>query len=64
MCSVGMPKKVHVKIEPSDRSITLKDIVKIIEDIQSKNPELDVFFDGDEFAICSRPKKSKKKGSH
>jgi hypothetical protein len=58
-----MPKKVHVKIEPGDRSITLKDIVKIIEDIQNKNPDLDVFFDGDEFAICSRPKKSKKKES-
>jgi len=56
-----MPKKVHVKIEPGDRSITLKDIVRMIEDIQKKNPELEVFFDGDEFAICSRPKKGKGK---
>ena len=56
-----MPKKIHYKIEPGDKSITLKDIVKIIGDIQKANPDLDIFFDGDEFAICSRPKKGKKK---
>jgi len=28
-----------------------------IQEIQRQNPDLDVFFDGDEYAICSRPKK-------
>lgn len=54
-----MAKKVLYKIEREDKSITLKDIVKMIEKIQKDNPELEVFFDGDDFAICSRPKKDK-----
>jgi hypothetical protein len=33
----------------------------MIEDIQKKNPDIEVFFDGDEFAICSRPKRGKGK---
>jgi hypothetical protein len=28
-----------------------------IEEIQGKHPDLDVFFDGDEFAICSVPRR-------
>ncbi len=27
-----------------------------IQDIQRQHPDLDVFFDGDEYAVCSRPK--------
>lgn len=57
-----MVKKVLYKIEPGDKSITLKDIVKRIEDIQRKNPGDEIFFDGDEFAICSRPRKKQKTG--
>ncbi len=50
-------KKVHYRIDPNDESITLKDIMQKIQEIQRQNPDLDVFFDGDEYAICSRPKK-------
>jgi hypothetical protein len=52
-----MAKKVHYRIDPNDESITLKDIMAKIQEIQRQHPDLDVFFDGDEYAICSRPKK-------
>ena len=52
-------KRVHYRIDPNDESVTLKDIMKLIQDIQRAHPDLDVFFDGDEYAVCSRPKKSK-----
>ncbi len=52
-------KRIHYRIDPNDESITLKDITKMIQDIQRQHPNLDVFFDGDEYAVCSRPKKSK-----
>jgi hypothetical protein len=49
-------KRVVVRIDPNDESITLKDIMQRIQEIQRQNPDLDVFFDGDEYAVCSRPK--------
>jgi len=52
-----MEKKVHYRIDPNDESITLKDIMQKIQEIQRQHPDLDVFFDGDEYAVCSRPKK-------
>lgn len=52
-----MEKRVHVRIDPNDETITLKDITAKIEEIQRANPDLDVFFDGDEYAVCSRPRK-------
>ncbi|HKZ89164.1 MAG TPA: hypothetical protein VJ300_02780 [Thermoplasmata archaeon] len=52
-----MEKRIHTRIDPNDESITLKDIMQRIQEIQRQNPDLDVFFDGDEYAICSRPKK-------
>jgi hypothetical protein len=52
-------KRIHYRIDPNDESVTLKDIMKLIQDIQRQHPDLDVFFDGDEYAVCSRPKKSK-----
>jgi hypothetical protein len=52
-----MEKKVHLRIDPNDESITLKDIMQKIQEIQRQHPDLDVFWDGDEYAVCSRPKK-------
>jgi len=52
-----MEKKVHLRIDPNDESITLKDIMQKIQEIQRQHPDLDVFGDGDEYAVCSRPKK-------
>ena len=52
-----MEKKVHLRIDPNDESITLKDIMVKIQEIQRAHPDRDVFWDGDEYAVCSRPKK-------
>ncbi len=51
-----MDKKIHKKIDRHDESITLSDIEDMIDKIQRNNPDREVFFDGDEFAICSRKK--------
>ncbi len=49
-------KRIILRIDPNDESITLRDIMQRIQEIQRQNPDLDVFFDGDEYAVCSRPK--------
>ena len=49
-------KRIILRIDPNDASITLKDITQRIQEIQRQNPDLDVFFDGDEYAVCSRPR--------
>ncbi len=49
-------KRVHIKIDRGSK-LTLKDVLRKIKEIQTANPDLDVFFDGDEYAICSRPAK-------
>ena len=49
-------KRIVMRIDPNDESISLKDIMQRIQQIQRQNPDLDVFFDGDEYAVCSRPK--------
>lgn len=54
---IVMDKKIHLKIDKNDSSITLKDVLDKIQEIQEKNPELEVFFDGDEYAVCSRPRR-------
>lgn len=48
--------KVHVKIS-KDGDMTLREVLRKIQEIQAENPDLDVFFDGDMYAICSRPRK-------
>lgn len=47
--------KIWFKIRKDDKSISLKDVFEKMEQIRAEHPELDVYFDGDEFAICSRP---------
>jgi hypothetical protein len=54
---MSLKKKVLYKIDKKDNSVTLKDVLEKIEELQKKNPDQDVFFDGDEYAVCSRPKK-------
>ena len=51
-------KKIHMKIDKTDPSITLKDVLDKIQEIQKDNPDREVFFDGDEYAVCSRPKRT------
>jgi hypothetical protein len=52
-----MKKKILYKIDKKDNSVSLQDVLDKIEELQKKNPDQDVFFDGDEYAVCSRPKR-------
>ncbi|MEM2869915.1 MAG: hypothetical protein QW379_05795 [Thermoplasmata archaeon] len=47
--------KVWFRIRRDDRSLSLKDVFEKMEEIRRKVPDEEVYFDGDEFAICSRP---------
>jgi hypothetical protein len=46
-------KIVHRKIGRNS-NLTVKQIMDMIEEVKKQYPEREVFFDGDEFAICSR----------
>ncbi len=52
-------KTVHLRIDPNDETTTLEDVLTKISELQRKHPDREVFFDGDEYAICSRPKRPK-----
>src|SRR2546430_10781938 len=47
-------KRIIMRIDPNDESITPKDIMQRIPKIQRQNPDLDVFFDRDAYPACSR----------
>jgi len=51
-----MQKKIHVLIDKST-NLSLAEVLDKIRTLQEQNPNLDVFFDGDEYAICSRPRR-------
>ena len=53
-----MEKEIHLKIDKDDPDMTLRAVMDKIQELQAQNPELEVFFDGDEYAICSRPKRA------
>ena len=52
-----MEKTIHLKIDKNDPDMTLRTVMERLQQLQADNPDLDVFFDGDEYAICSRPKR-------
>ncbi|HEV8594886.1 MAG TPA: hypothetical protein VGR51_05080 [Thermoplasmata archaeon] len=53
----GMAKTIHLKLDKDDPAVSLNDVLAKVAEIQKAHPELDVFFDGDEYAIVSRPRK-------
>lgn len=53
----GMAKTIHLKVDKDDPTVSLTDVLAKVAEIQRAHPELDVFFDGDEYAIVSRPRK-------
>ena len=57
-------KTVHLRIDPNDESTTLEDVLTRISELQRKHPDREVFFDGDEYAICSRPKRAHAAAHH
>ncbi len=58
--TVRPEKTVHLRIDPNDETTTLEDVLSRIAELQRKHPDREVFFDGDEYAICSRPKRTPK----
>ncbi len=63
--SPGRPEKtVHLRIDPNDESTTLEEVLSRIAELQRKHPDREVFFDGDEYAICSRPKRARAAPAH
>ena len=52
-----LEKTVHLRIDPNDETTTIEDVLTKIRELQLKHPDREVFFDGDEYAICSRPKR-------
>ena len=54
----AVAKTIHVRLDRDDPSLSLTVVLAKVQEIQSQHPELDVFFDGDEYAICSRPRKA------
>jgi len=57
-------KTVHLRIDPNDESTTVEDVLTKITELQRRHPDREVFFDGDEYAICSRLKRPKVAVSH
>jgi hypothetical protein len=51
-----MDRKVHLRLDRDDPSITIQLVQEKIAEIQREHPDRDVFFDGDEYAICSQPR--------
>ena len=51
-----MADRVFIDVRTCD--LTLSEIFRKIEDIQSENPDLEIFLDGDRHAIMGRPRQS------
>ncbi len=51
-------KIVHLKLQEHPE-ITVGELYEIMKELALKYPDREIFFDGDEQAICSRPKKPK-----
>ncbi len=53
-----MEKRVLVKINKDNTELSLREVLEKIKELQDKNPDMDVFFDGDQYAICGRVRKA------
>ncbi len=53
-----MQKRVIVKIKKDGTELSLREVLDKIKELQDQHPDEDVFFDGDEYAICARPSKA------
>ncbi len=49
-------KIVHLRLSEHPE-ITIGEVVEIMRELAKKYPDREIFLDGDENAICSRPKK-------
>jgi hypothetical protein len=53
-----LEKRVLVKINKDKTELTLREVLDKIKELQDQHPEMDVFFDGDQYAICGRMRKA------
>ncbi len=53
-----MEKRVLVKISKDTTEMSLRDVLDKMKELQDKNPDMDIFWDGDQYAICGRPRKA------
>jgi len=53
-----MEKRVLVKINKDKTEMSLRDVLAKMEELRAKNPDMDIFWDGDQYAICGRPRKA------
>jgi len=49
-------KVVHFRLKENPE-ITVEEVYNMMMDLQKKYPDREIFYDGDQQAICSRPKK-------
>lgn len=49
---------MHLRLEEHP-DLTVGELYQIMKELSEKYPDREIFFDGDEQAICSRPKKVK-----
>lgn len=52
-------KIIHLRIDPNDETMTLAEVLTKVTELQRRHPEREVFWDGDEYAICSLPKRTR-----
>ncbi len=55
-CAAMGEKIVHLKLSEHPE-VTIGEVVEIMQELAKKYPDREIFLDGDENAICSRPKK-------
>ena len=53
-----MQKRVIVKIKKDGTELSLREVLDQIKELQDKHPDEAIFFDGDDYAICARPRKA------
>lgn len=54
----SMQKRIIVKIKRDGTELSLREVLDKIKELQDQLPDEDVFFDGDEYAICARPRQA------
>ncbi len=50
-------KKILLRLELE--TLALQEVLSQVREIQAQHPDLEVFYDGDEQAICSKPRPKK-----
>ena len=52
----NMSKEILMKVDSNRSDTTLREVLEMIKQLQAEHPDMNIFWDGDEYAICGRPK--------